>query len=641
MRYRREVDGLRALAVMPVILFHAGFEKISGGFVGVDVFFVISGFLITTIIISDMNSGKFTLVYFYERRVRRIIPAYSFVIISCIVFSFMWLSPDDMRLFSESLSFVTLFASNILFWTESGYFDTKAELKPLLHTWSLSVEEQFYLIFPLFLMVAWGFRKRNLIAVLVFISLASLFSAQWLAQRSPDAAFFLLPTRVWELLVGSIVALYLLNSSPNESACIKCELFGALGFFLVIYSILHYNHNTPYPSFYTLLPTAGAALILIFSTSRTVVGKLLGSKIFVGIGLISYSAYLWHYPLFAFARHRSIQQPDIVIFSALSLLSLVLAYFTWRFVEKPFRTPGFITSRNLFRLYICVTLMILSFGLLGYLTDGYFFRAELKEKIAGLEYRLRINQGLGMECDGLINTTSICRTDENPEVVLWGDSYAMHLMQGLLSANPGLKIIQLTQSGCGPVLDIAPVTRELSPEWAKACIENNDKIFKYIKAQKSLHFVVLSSPFAQYVDSNALIRLRSGEVVGGERVAYGFFFNTLEQLYNAGVIPVVVSPTPQNGDNIGKCLLKTAMLNKPLEVCNFNLEEVYNKYNKVIEFLKWVDKDFDVRWLIDPICEDGVCRAAFGDTLIFRDSGHLSHEGSKFMGENTSLLDLF
>lgn len=641
MRYRREVDGLRALAVMPVILFHAGFEKISGGFVGVDVFFVISGFLITTIIISDMDSGKFSLVYFYERRVRRIIPAYAFVIISCLVLSFMWLSPDDMKQFSESLSFVTFFASNILFWTESGYFDTTAELKPLLHTWSLSLEEQFYLLFPLFLMVAWGFRRRALIGVLVFISLASFFFAQWLTQRSPVAAFFLLPTRLWELLVGSIVALYLLNSLPKESTCIKCEFLGALGFILVIYSILHFNHNTPYPSFYTILPIAGAALILIFGTSQTLVGKLLGSKIFVGIGLISYSAYLWHYPLFAFARHCSIQQPDIIILATLSLLSLILAYFTWRFVEKPFRTPGFITRGNLFRLYISVTFVILSFGVLGYFTDGYLFRAELKEKISSIEYRLRINQGLGKECDGLINTTSICRTDENPEVVLWGDSYAMHLMQGLLSANPGLKIMQLTQSGCGPILDIAPVTRELSPDWAKACIENNDSIFKYIKAQKSLRYVVLSSPFAQYVDSNALIRLRSGEVVGGEQVAYGFFINTLQQLYSAGVIPVVVSPTPQNGDNIGKCLLKTAMLNKPSEVCDFNLDEVYSKYNNVIEFLKLVDKDFDVRWLIDPICEHRVCRAAFGDTLIFRDSGHLSHEGSKFLGENTSLLDLF
>lgn len=369
-------------------------------------------------------------------------------------------------------------------------------------------------------------------------------------------------------------------------------------------------------------------------------GKLLGSRIFVGVGLISYSAYLWHYPLFAFARHRSIHPPDINTFATLSILAVVLAYLTWRFIERPFRNAGFITRNNMFIVYMIGTLSIFSFGLLGNYTDGYFLRTGLKEKVSNLEFRLRINQGLGIACDGLINSSENCRTDANPEVVLWGDSYAMHLMQGLQAANPGLKIIQFTQSGCGPILDIGPVTRELSTEWAKGCIENNDHIFGYIKSQQSIRYVVLSSPFAQYVDSTALIRLRNGDVVDGDRVAYGYFINTLDQLIGLGIKPVIISPTPQNGTDIGRCLLKASLLNQTLDVCNFKLEEVYSKYNKIIEFLDRVDKNFDVRWLIGSICEAGICRAAFGDIFIYRDSGHLSHEGSKYLGENFNILDL-
>ena len=198
MYYRREIDGLRAVAVLPVILFHAGFELFSGGFVGVDVFFVISGYLITTIIINEMDDGKFSLLNFYERRARRILPALFFVVLCCIPFAWFLLLPSDMKDFSQSLVAVSTFSSNILFWRESGYFDTAAELKPLLHTWSLAVEEQFYILFPLFLMAAWRFGKRAIVWTLIASFAISLAVAHWGAYNKPGDAFFLLPTRAWE-----------------------------------------------------------------------------------------------------------------------------------------------------------------------------------------------------------------------------------------------------------------------------------------------------------------------------------------------------------------------------------------------------------------------------------------------------------
>ena len=208
MNYRREIDGLRALAVLPVILFHAGFETFSGRFVGVDVFFVISGYLITSIILYDMEAGTFSLIRFYERRARRILLALYFVIFACIPIAWLWLLPPDMKNFSQSLVAVSVFASNIFFWIESGYFSTAAEYKPLLHTWSLSLEEQYYVLFPLFMLLAWHLGKKWIVGLLIVMAIVSLTAAQWGSLNIPSATFFLLPTRGWELLFGTFIAFY-------------------------------------------------------------------------------------------------------------------------------------------------------------------------------------------------------------------------------------------------------------------------------------------------------------------------------------------------------------------------------------------------------------------------------------------------
>ena len=292
MKYRREIDGLRALAVVPVILFHAGFETFSGGFVGVDVFFVISGYLITTIILAELEQGKFSIVNFYERRARRILPALFFVMLVCIPFAWFWLLPSDMKEFSKSLVAVSFFASNILFWRESGYFSTAAELKPLLHTWSLAVEEQFYVLFPLFLMLFWKLGKRWILVILGLVFVASLALAQWGSYTKPAAAFYLLPTRGWELLIGVFAAFYLSQANRKEFGKGLSELGGWLGVALILFPVFAYSKTTPFPGFFALAPTIGTVLIILFATQQTSAGKFVGNKAFVAIGLISFSAYL-------------------------------------------------------------------------------------------------------------------------------------------------------------------------------------------------------------------------------------------------------------------------------------------------------------------------------------------------------------
>ena len=372
MQYRREIDGLRAIAVLPVILFHAGFSVFSGGYVGVDVFFVISGYLITSILISELEQGKFSIARFYERRARRILPALFVVMLACLPFAYMWMLPTQLKDFAQSLVAVVFFGSNILFWRESGYFGADAELKPLLHTWSLAVEEQYYLLFPVFLLLAWRFGRNKVFWSVVVIAAISLLLAEWGWRNKPSANFYLAPTRAWELLAGSICAFLTVGRTLKSN-----NMLSAIGLAAIIFAIFGFGESTPFPSVYALVPVVGTALIILFGRQGTWVAKLLSMRAFVGIGLISYSAYLWHQPLFAFARLHSLTEPSHVLMGALAIAALLLAWGTWRWVEQPFRkraNPVLITRRSVFVVSGTVGAVFLALGL-----AGHFLSEQLRE----------------------------------------------------------------------------------------------------------------------------------------------------------------------------------------------------------------------------------------------------------------------
>ena len=337
---------------------------------GVDIFFVISGYLITTIILAELEQGKFSIVNFYERPARRILPALFLVMLVCIPFAWFWLLPIDMKGFSQSLVAVSVFASNILFWRESGYFDMATELKPLLHTWSLAVEEHYYVLFPLFLMLFWRLGKPWILFTLELVFVASLAVAQWTAYAKPAAAFYLLPTLGWELLIGTFAAFYLSKANRKEFGKAVGEFGGWLGVALILYAIFAHSKATPFPGFYALVPTIGTALIILFATQQTTVGKFVGNKTFVGIVLISYSAYLWHQPLFAFARQVGIPNSEVLVFLALSLASFFLAYLSWKYVEVPFRNKVLVSQKVLFIFTIFGSFFFLSLVVFGYKKNG-------------------------------------------------------------------------------------------------------------------------------------------------------------------------------------------------------------------------------------------------------------------------------
>ncbi len=375
MKYRAEIDGLRAIAVVPIILFHAGFEYFSGGFVGVDVFFVISGYLITTIILSEKEQGTFSLVNFYERRFRRILPALFMVMLVSLIFSLLWLMPSYMEDFSQSLMAVSTFSSNILFWHESGYWEISNELKPLLHTWSLAVEEQYYVLYPLFLMLIWHFRKDWILGSFIVIAAISLATAQWGAYNKPIPTFYLLPTRGWELAIGAGIAYYFLYRKQTVRTLLSHksvnEALGLLGLMMISYAVYVFDKGTPFPSLYALVPTVGTGLIILFSSSQTMVGRLLSIKPLVAVGLISYGAYLWHWPLLVFARHLSLTEPSELTFAILALLSFPLAYLSWRYIEKPFRTKSIFSRKTIFTLSFIGSVLFITVGLAGHFSNGF------------------------------------------------------------------------------------------------------------------------------------------------------------------------------------------------------------------------------------------------------------------------------
>lgn len=378
MIYRPEINGMRAIAVIPVILFHAGVEVFGGGYLGVDIFFVISGYLITTIILSDLRSNSFSLIVFFDRLIRRLLPALVTMLLVSIPFAWFWLPHQEMKEYALSLVTSVTSISNILFWLKSGYFGTVVEQKPLIHTWSLSVEQQFYAIFPFLMLLIWKFSKKSLAIIFWVMFFASLFAAQWMVYAYPSGAFYLLPTRFWQILAGALCAVWLLDKDENSIR--HSNWLALLGLGLVAVSFVTFDQGSRVPGFSALIPTTGAVLIILFSTKNTSVGRILSHRYLVGIGLISYSLYLWYQPIFVFVRKSGLLEfVGNSIFIWAILFCFVLAYFSWKFIEQPWRNRSIFTTKIVYAANAISIVLIASIGIYGEAKDGFPVAAEAYE----------------------------------------------------------------------------------------------------------------------------------------------------------------------------------------------------------------------------------------------------------------------
>ncbi len=364
LKYRPEIDGLRAVAVISVVLFHAGFELFAGGFLGVDIFFVISGYLITTLIVQEIGESNFSLKGFYERRARRILPTLLVVMVSTTLVGYFLLMPDEYKNLGQSLVATTLFSNNFLLGLTSGYWDLASEFKPLLHTWSLGVEEQFYLIFPIFMLVISKYCRARIIWVVTILAVISYFIFYLINLISPRWAFYILPARAWELLIGSIAAFIVLRDSKQGVALCRSPLTAYTGFLATIFALAMCTPEGNRVGEYNIAVTIGTMLIIVGTASSSKLKDLLSSRAFVSVGLISYSLYLWHQPIYSFVRAISSSRPSTVDYVAALGLAILLSIVTWKCVEKPFREGRRVQSRSFIVFVSTFSVLLIVCGVL-------------------------------------------------------------------------------------------------------------------------------------------------------------------------------------------------------------------------------------------------------------------------------------
>lgn len=646
MRYRPEIDGLRAVAVLPVILFHAGIDLFEGGFVGVDVFFVISGYLITTILINDIDRGRFSLLKFYERRARRILPALFFVIACTIPFAILWMLPTQLRDYSQSLVAVSLFSSNFLFWMESGYFEAGTDLKPLLHTWSLAIEEQFYLVFPVLMFVLWKLGRSTVIWILALIALISLGLAEWGWRNHPAANFYLAPGRAWELLAGSLCAFVLhRRTMPGNDAA------AALGVVAIAVSVFWFGDTTPFPSLYTLLPVLGVLLIILYGQEGTRVASVLSSKPFVGIGLISYSAYLWHQPLFAFARIRSLTEPSLALMLGLAVLSLLLAAFSWRYVEQPFRAgpkTRLKSQSGVFAISIAGLALVAGIGVLGHIYKGLPDRLSPQARAVLALHSDRIDRTCHFdENRSKFESEPACfHTTPNASgsVLLLGDSHVAAIWPQVAEAlNAGGQNVYVgSYGGCIPL----PNMERVYTSSAHECAEFIDDILDYAESI-GIDTLVLAARFPAYLHG---VRFNNGEggVEHGVRtdvrdLAGGSYSSQLD-LFQAkleGLAErfklVLVEPIPEAGWNVPELIAKRMFFQGSDDQ---SLSTDYNAYTKrtqsllaMFDALEERSDRVSIARIHTRFCDASTARCVNADPgkILYLDDDHPSPAGARLI----------
>jgi len=435
LNYRPEIDGLRAIAVGAVILYHTqitifGHQPFKGGFIGVDIFFVISGYLITSIILKELvTNGSFSFKHFYERRIRRILPVLLFVMLVSLPFAWMYLVPSHLIDFSKSILYTLGFSSNFYFhYSGQVYGALDGLFKPLLHTWSLSVEEQYYIIFPIVLLITFKYFRKYLIHILILGFIISLGLAEWTSRNYPSVSFYFLHTRMWELLAGSILAYFEITKGHRCQNKTLNLILPTLGLLLIGHSILFFNDKMFHPSFYTLSPIVGVCLIIWFSHKDELITKILSTKLFVGIGLISYSLYLWHYPIFTFIKINGLVSGSIIGKLFLIPIIFFLSILSYLFIERPFRNRKLSTIKTLIYISILfITLLIFNMKIIQ--EEGFRTRFEYLKKINQNYNPDNIFLGQSRMKNSQINLNDFNTKDFN--IIIIGDSHGGDLFNSL------------------------------------------------------------------------------------------------------------------------------------------------------------------------------------------------------------------
>ena len=654
MKYRRDIDGLRAFAVMPVIAFHAGFLGLQGGYLGVDIFFVISGYLITSILVADLSRNKFSVINFYEKRARRLLPALFLVLFVSSLAAILLLGPKDLKNYGQSVVSVVSFTSNLYFYLTSGYFSTAAEELPLLHTWSLAVEEQFYIFYPLLLMFLWEF-KKNLWRIIFFSMVFSFLLCLFFTSEDFSASFYLPFSRVWELLAGGGLALF--QSKCNFVNSRVRELLSVLGLALIIVSLFTINQSYLHPGWITLFPVLGTLLVIGFS-ENTFAGKLLALPCFVLVGLISYSLYLWHQPIFAFVRIKSAHEPSSEMMVSATLLTIFFSVLTYKFVEKPFRTKSFVTRMKVFFFSGAGLSFFFVFGIACHLFEGFQSRFENDSAILTMThspYRYQCHSS----SDSVLTFDSACQLAgmNKPEWAVLGDSHGVELSFALSEIVGASKVHQLTFSACPPALRFESRVKGCSNfiESALQHILQSDSITKVILAFRHFSYVtpvehkykITPEEVAEFRPDNIFtnVELTASQT---KNLYWHSFSSIVDKLSKGGKEVYILGPVPEPYTHVKKILNpglvnqysdvneKIAVERSHFEIQSIEIEselrKVSEKYNAFLIMSK------------DALCDDKNCYATKEKKSMFFDDNHLSIFGSRVvikLLENSEVSELY
>lgn len=606
MKYRKEIDGLRAIAVLSVIFCHAQVTGFSGGFVGVDVFFVISGYLICSLITSELSLNEFSILRFYERRCRRILPALFVMLAVVSGISAFILLPPDMDGFCRSLIAAILFASNMFFWQSASYFDGASQFKPLLHTWSLGVEEQFYIFVPLILFAISKWFKSKYSVVLSGISILSLALSVWALSHAPTANFYSLPTRFWELALGALVATSL--SSKADSRLMR-EVIGMLGLGMIIYPVIMFSDETPFPGFNALFPCLGAAAIIFASDKdNSFSSKILSTGPLVFVGKISYSLYLWHWPLLALLRYqvsRDLTVPEVV---AVLTTSFIFSVFSWRYIETPFRKNTlFFTRKVVFSSSTIAICMVAAVGLLGVSSAGYSsrFPSFKEQNISGIErYNSNTCHLLQHQTfDAWRGSECFLTSNHTQKALLWGDSFAAHYVPGIVDEAKRLDVdfLQYTAAACPPVFGYYTAA---SPH----CREFNDNMPKLL-SQYGITTVVMSARWESLFKRGVLPSDIS---------------TTVKRLNEMGINVYVIGQSPVFNNDVQRIFAQTGSDDHtPVSSATLSFKpDVNSKLKSALPSGVFIDP-------LLTFCRKNDCTYRLDNQFIVVDVGHFSSFGSK------------
>jgi len=636
LEYRRDIDGLRAVAVVLVIFNHIGFSFFSGGYVGVDVFFVLSGFLITAIIYPMIKENTFSITWFLSRRIKRLMPVLLFVIfITMLVFTFILL-PQDLIKFYRSIIWVVLYVANFFFWIEhGGYFDGGSQEAPLLHTWSLAVEEQYYMVWPLMLLFSvrlLGAKVTAYLSIVLFIA-ATLFS-QWGTEVTLGAAYYLLPTRFFELLLGSCLAIFwhklpIINTKSQHALSL-------IGLTLIVMSSFLLTEHSQFPGYNALYPILGTAL-LIYS-SKGIVNKFLSSTPMVFTGNISYSLYLWHWPVFVAVRYMSIEFSFIVQVSAIAV-TFILATLSWKYVEQPLRYIQWNSFPKIaINMYVLPSLLITIFALGGIYAEG--FKGRFNDNVVKMDEALNSYASKSRAgCHSAFRNSETLPDDncvfghknssQQTNFFVFGDSHANHLIPFFhtLAIDSNALGQDYTMDRCVPILGLNWGSNLFM---ANKCRERNELAKQYIIDNK-FDYVVMAASWPHSTSQRIFTETQVRDNVVKKTLLQQQMDYTFNLIVNSGAIPIFIEDTPTLGGKAPKCPVKRIVFDEKLDCSITRIDN--EMLNQILDDLSIKYPTLKVLNVHDLYCEEGHCNMSLDGLPLYRDDDHLNEEGAKYLGE--------